>query len=71
MKHDPTKYIKQISGDKVKTKISTVNITVDQKNFIDNKGINLSLFVRDQLNELMKRFEVSQDIKKDIDTTNE
>lgn len=48
------KYIKS-KGPDTDSKVTSVNIRGDQHKFIERHGLNLSMIVRDAIDELMKQ----------------
>lgn len=46
-------YIKQ-APSKSKSSVTSVHITKEQKDFLEKHNINLSQFVRDQIDQLIK-----------------
>lgn len=52
MKHSIEKYRKK-SLKETSTVVTTINITRDQKDFIDSQGLNASELIRDLLNDFI------------------
>ncbi len=48
------RYIKNKNGEKVENRTKSVNITAEQDEFLKLHELNLSLMVRDFLDELMR-----------------
>lgn len=49
------RYIKDSTGQKVELKITSINLEIQQHDFVKVKRLNLSLLVRDLLNSLMAK----------------
>lgn len=48
------RYIKSNTGEKVAMHTTSVNLTETQQKFLKSANINLSLFIRDKIDELIR-----------------
>lgn len=51
------RYIKDTKGNKVENRVRSINITERQQAFLNEHKINLSLYVRDCIEKLMRDIE--------------
>lgn len=51
------RYIKDSKGNKVNNRVRSINITEEQQEFLNEHKINLSLYVRDCIEKLMREVE--------------
>lgn len=58
-KLDLTRFIKNTHGDKVEMKVTSLNIELRQLEFLRENNLNLSLLIREYLDDLIKSVENS------------